>query len=546
MKYEMLKKRVDIVKKVVEENDLELGITDNELVKLFNDEREIITSSDLKIGDSKNIIFCEMFNNVDDTRVMNLIESCVQKKHYFQFEILILVHSVKEKMRVSVLLDKRIANLRKKEKISKASIKYDVYFVGPFGASDVHISIDSAIRINEYKLEKMGVEGRVYNAKLFDLVKLYDKLGDELFKDNVREKIENVLDVDTQIKKTLECEPENFWFYNNGITLLVEAESIKQNREYQLDINTSDNCDVSVINGAQTISVAAVYFWELVERLEDETLSENERKELEERKKQVLEAKVLLRVIKKDSYKENLREFYKNISISLNRQKAINDADMRYTDYLIEDINNIFDGKKKSFFRIQKRNEDKKKRTREYSIGEFVKITAIYLLQEPGTARSSKSKYLRYDSQWERLKVSKDQSFDEELFLKKYKPFVLTQKLFRDLQTNMTQSVKECNSKELQNIYKYGSEFLTAYIIWIENKKQNEDFSSFPDSYFWDNKLIGIIKNEFANGIMTCFGSQAIDSNLFKKDKVYLDLREYLSKQPALDNAIYKLFSKCN
>ena len=218
-------------------------------------------------------------------------------------------------MRVSVLLDKRIANLRKKEKISKASIKYDVYFVGPFGASDVHISIDSAIRINEYKLEKMGVEGRVYNAKLFDLVKLYDKLGDELFKDNVREKIENVLDVDTQIKKTLECEPENFWFYNNGITLLVEAESIKQNREYQLDINTSDNCDVSVINGAQTISVAAVYFWELVERLEDETLSENERKELEERKKQVLEAKVLLRVIKKDSYKENLREFYNNISI---------------------------------------------------------------------------------------------------------------------------------------------------------------------------------------------------------------------------------------
>lgn len=86
MKYEMLKKRVDIVKKVVEENDLELGITDNELVKLFNDEREIITSSDLKIGDSKNIIFCEMFNNVDDTRVMNLIESCVQKNTIFNLK----------------------------------------------------------------------------------------------------------------------------------------------------------------------------------------------------------------------------------------------------------------------------------------------------------------------------------------------------------------------------------------------------------------------------------------------------------------------------
>lgn len=52
MKYEMLEKRIEIVRKVVEEeNNLSLEITDEELIKLFNNGQVIITSSDLKIGD---------------------------------------------------------------------------------------------------------------------------------------------------------------------------------------------------------------------------------------------------------------------------------------------------------------------------------------------------------------------------------------------------------------------------------------------------------------------------------------------------------------
>ena len=546
MKYEMLERRIEIVKKVVEEeNDLSLGITDGELAQLFDDGKKIITSSDLKIGDSKNIIFYESFKAIDDMELMNLIMSCIDKDQYKQFQILILVHSVKEKIHISDLLDEKCEKLRKDKKLSKASIKWEVYFVGIAGETDIHIAIDSAIRINEYTHEKNEIEGRVYNAKLSDLVKLYDNLGDDLFKDNVREKIEDVLDVDTEIKNTLENQPEDFWFFNNGITLLVESDSIKQRREYQLDINISNNCDVSVINGAQTISVAAMYYLNLFETLENKILSDKEREEFEVKKKQALEAKVLLKVIKKDSYREELKDFYKNISVSLNRQKAINDADIRYTDYLIEDINSISEKKKEPFFRIQKRSSNKQRRSRgEYKIEDFVKITAIYLLQEPGTARSSKGKYLRMDSQWERLKVSRNEEFDEKLFLKKYKPFVITEKLFRGLNKNMTMSAKECNSIELQNTYKYGTEFLTAYIVWVANKKQIEDFSSFPDELIWNDKLVEIIKNEFAKAIIACFKREEIDSNLFKKDKSYLELRDYLSKLFVLDTTIQKLFSE--
>lgn len=546
MKYEMLERRIEIVKKVVEEeNDLSLGITDGELAQLFDDGKKIITSSDLKIGDSKNIIFYESFKAIADMELMNLIMSCIDKDQYKQFQILILVHSVKEKIHISDLLDEKCEKLRKDKKLSKASIKWEVYFVGIAGETDIHIAIDSAIRINEYTHEKNEIEGRVYNAKLSDLVKLYDNLGDDLFKDNVREKIEDVLDVDTEIKNTLENQPEDFWFFNNGITLLVESDSIKQRREYQLDINISNNCDVSVINGAQTISVAAMYYLNLFETLENKILSDKEREEFEVKKKQALEAKVLLKVIKKDSYREELKDFYKNISVSLNRQKAINDADIRYTDYLIEDINSISEKKKEPFFRIQKRSSNKQRRSRgEYKIEDFVKITAIYLLQEPGTARSSKGKYLRMDSQWERLKVSRNEEFDEKLFLKKYKPFVITEKLFRGLNKNMTMSAKECNSIELQNTYKYGTEFLTAYIVWVANKKQIEDFSSFPDELIWDDKLVEIIKNEFAKAVIACFKREEIDSNLFKKDKSYSELRDYLSKLFVLDTTIQKLFSE--
>lgn len=546
MKYEMLERRIEIVKKVVEEeNDLSLGITDGELVQLFDDGKEIITSSDLKIGDLKNIIFYESFKAIDDMELMNLIISCIDKDQYKQFQILVLVHSVKEKIHISDLLDKECEKLRKDKKLSKASIKWEVYFVGIAGETDIHIAIDSAIRINEYIHEKNEIEGRVYNAKLSDLVKLYDKLGDDLFKDNVREKIENILDVDTEIRNTLENQPEDFWFFNNGITLLVESDRIKQRREYQLDINISNNCDVSVINGAQTISVAAMYFLNLFETLENKLLSDKERAELEVKKEQAVEAKVLLRVIKKDSYKEELIDFYKNISVSLNRQKAINDADIRYTDYLIEDINSISEKKKEPYFRIQKRSNNKQRRSRgEYKIEDFVKITAIYLLQEPGTARSSKGKYLRMDSQWERLKVSRNEEFDEKIFLEKYKPFVITEKLFRNLNKNMNMSAKESNSIELQNVYKYGTEFLTAYIVWVANKKQIENFSSFPDELIWDDKLVDIIKNEFAKAVFSMFKKEEIDSNLFKKDKAYLDLRDYLSKPQILDTTIQKLFSE--
>ena len=105
-----------------------------------------------------------------------------------------------------------------------------------------------------------------------------------------------------------------------------------------------------------------MYYLNLIEKLQDMELSDQDKEKYEAEKKQALEAKVLLRVIKKDSYRNDLKDFFKEISVSLNRQKAINDADIRYTDYLIEDINEISGKREEPFFKIQKRSSNIEKR----------------------------------------------------------------------------------------------------------------------------------------------------------------------------------------
>lgn len=123
-------------------------------------------------------------------------------------------------------------------------------------------------------------------------------MGDELFKENVRERIDDVLGVDAEIHKTLSEKPEAFWFLNNGITILADSKNVEQRKEYKLIIKLNDGRNVSVINGAQTISAAAMYYYRLREDIESEKdYSVKEKKEKEENS--ASEAKALLRVIKK-------------------------------------------------------------------------------------------------------------------------------------------------------------------------------------------------------------------------------------------------------
>lgn len=131
-----------------------------------------------------------------------------------------------------------------------------------FSAEDISNAIQgqslSAINLEDVEIMEYGKIIHPHNA-YFGIItgeqicEWWSTHGSQLFSKNIR----NILgqtDVNDSIKKTVLDEPNNFWFYNNGITVLVRDASPHRR-------NTSDSArglftfhDISIINGAQTVS----------------------------------------------------------------------------------------------------------------------------------------------------------------------------------------------------------------------------------------------------------------------------------------------------
>lgn len=222
--------------------------------------------------------------------------------------------------------------------------------------------IDRYSVIQEPELEKITLSdegeetnlsrqvGYVTTINLEELVNLYNKLGDRLFDDNVRYAIDEQLGVDRAIKDTLENNPDQFWFRNNGVTILVKSKEFFLNYPNKIVLHMNKSDSFSVINGAQTISVASSFIFTkkaeckaIKEKLERDNLSEEEKKTEEEnliKLKGIVNSfknvRLLLRIIYIDNSKDkvDIKEA-RNISVALNRQKPIKQEDIAYTsDYV--------------------------------------------------------------------------------------------------------------------------------------------------------------------------------------------------------------------
>ncbi len=86
----------------------------------------------------------------------------------------------------------------------------------------------------------------------------WGKKGKRLFAKNIRQMLGNT-EVNEEVRKTIEEQPENFWYYNNGITIV--AESIKKSMVggNSRDIGSFKASNISIVNGAQTVSVIGKY-----------------------------------------------------------------------------------------------------------------------------------------------------------------------------------------------------------------------------------------------------------------------------------------------
>ena len=87
-------------------------------------------------------------------------------------------------------------------------------------------------------------QGMIVNIKASSLKKLYIKYSKKgLFSFNLREHIKQK-NVDEKIEETINNDKDNFWFYNNGITIGCN--------DFYLDGNRIKLFGFSIINGAQT------------------------------------------------------------------------------------------------------------------------------------------------------------------------------------------------------------------------------------------------------------------------------------------------------
>lgn len=140
----------------------------------------------------------------------------------------------------------------------------------------------------------------------------WKKYGNRLFTKNIR-KLLGDSDINEEIRKTIEADPHNFWYYNNGITIICdEVQKRKVNGENR-DYGIFDCQNVFIVNGAQTVGTIGKY--SVIEE-DSETLNK---------------VKVFVRIISLKDISEdesNVDEkFAENVTKNNNRQNKIQNRD---------------------------------------------------------------------------------------------------------------------------------------------------------------------------------------------------------------------------
>ncbi|EKO3398653.1 AIPR family protein [Vibrio fluvialis] len=122
-----------------------------------------------------------------------------------------------------------------------------------------HAQTSATIDLEDIELEQYGKIDNPYTA-FFGVVsgdqiaEWWQLHSSKLFTKNIRNLLGKT-EVNESIKQTALNDPEHFWFYNNGITVLVRSvEPHRRNKTNQRDMGRFNFRDVSVINGAQTVS----------------------------------------------------------------------------------------------------------------------------------------------------------------------------------------------------------------------------------------------------------------------------------------------------
>ncbi len=395
------------------------------------------------------------------------------------------------------------------------------------------------------------LKGYVFTADLFDIVEIYNSVGDQIFKNNVRLGIQDQLGVDKAICETLEKTPEAFWFRNNGITILIEEPGLLFDRttEIVLKKTDSDILPFSIINGAQTITAAADFFYSPYKEKANEGDSKKTNQKGKDIEKAKKEAKVIVKIIhiqSKDSIKSKAEA--KIISIALNRQKPIKAEDMAFTNEFVDLINEYL--QENENYILIRRGEDYSFDEKRFSLIDFAKA-AKACSGHPGEARSyATSKLLEenngkfvdtdiFKKDWYRSDRNK-----EQIFKRSYSPILFAMTMLEKCKPIVAKASKTIGVKN--NVLKNGMWYFIAYTVFALNDANDTNYENFHYSAdeiaLEDLSLLFAAFADYYCEILE-LNEQGTQSNTFKNSSNY-ELLKKVSFETYKESEFFELL--CN
>ena len=530
---------------------------------------EVTSSVQMGIDSSENFLFLKFTEDSggllqsleEQARILAKLPESAEKNIY----IICLVDNMKsrvflERLFLSAEGKAMKKNIRKEMKPWKGTVNFLYILDNSYHEQDIKLTSVNRFEfiqmppmkchINWENEDRTEVSNRGYvtSVHLYQLVEIYNRIGDKLFKRNVRYGLNEQLGVDRAIKETLRNSPGEFWFKNNGITILVERPDFKLDRVEEIlleHISEYGELHFSVINGAQTITASAQCLYEMEYDLKE--LQKNgeaeEAAKLEERIRKSKNAKVLLRIIHishsaqtAESEADSTREV-NEISVALNRQKPIKAEDIAFASPFVVKLAAFLEREQingKRYFRLVKRGEGNIAR-RTVDLVDFArarKACAGY----PGDARSKGTNFLlstrnetggEYSFQDKTIFVPEWLEAEDELeagiFAKYYGAVYFAVRVADFYGKNAKKIITDNPLKAavLQN----GKWYFTTYMVQLFNGYRS-DFSQFTDCFELIRDKLKDLMELFAElcgeAAQQSGNYPVLDSNTFKKDELYI------------------------
>lgn len=361
-------------------------------------------------GDEGNVEYnIYTISDYDETSIMNKIEA---------------EHNTYSKEMVNVYgKDEFITKI--KEKVEKLNTIEEEFT----------INIDRANNFLTYS--NSSADGIMVNMSSNSLIKMFNKYKDEGLLDmNIRKYVKNKM-VDDGIKRTLDKDRSNFWFFNNGIIIACD--------DYYVDGNTVKIRGFSIVNGGQTTN-----------RIGNYKGSNHE------------EFFIPCKIICINNKNKNL---FSKVAETTNSQKPIYPRDLKANSPEMKMLQSWLD--KENIYLEIKRGEKKKNKKYKIKNDELGQLILSFVYQQPGTARSGKKT------------IFDNNNYYNKLYKQNYEKDINKKKFITDL-IKLNQEYIYVEEKLKNDTAKYPTKLNNEKKIILKNAKYIF-ISLFGISYFLEN-----------------------------------------------------------